>query len=45
MADLKLRDRDAIQTAEGIIFRVFGYNHPQTSYICDAEYANSKIFN
>jgi len=44
MANLKLRDRDAIQTQEGIIFRVFGYNHPKTSYICDAEYANAKIF-
>jgi predicted nucleotidyltransferase len=44
MANLNLRDRDAIQSAEGIIFRVFGYSHPQKSYICDAEYASSKIF-
>jgi predicted nucleotidyltransferase len=44
MANLKLRDRDAIQSAEGIIFRVFGYSHPNDSYICDAEYASSKIF-
>ena len=44
MANLNLRDRDAIQTAEGIIFRVFGYSHPKNSYICDAEYASSKIF-
>ena len=44
MANLKLRDRDAIQTGEGLIFRVFGYSHPEDSYICDAEYANSKIF-
>jgi predicted nucleotidyltransferase len=44
MATLALRDRDAIQTAEGIIFRVFGYSHPKDSYICDAEYASSKIF-
>ena len=44
MANLKLRDRDAIQTSEGIIFRVFGYSHPKESYICDAEYASSKIF-
>ncbi len=44
MADLKLRDRDAIQTEEGLIFRVFGYSHPEGSYICDAEYASSKIF-
>ena len=44
MANLKLRDRDAIQTAEGLIFRVFGYSHPKNAYICDAEYASSKIF-
>jgi predicted nucleotidyltransferase len=44
MAAVKLRDRDAIQTAEGIIFRVFGYSHPKDAYICDAEYASSKIF-
>ena len=41
---LKLRDRDAIETAEGLIFRVFGYSHPPSAYICDAEYASSKIF-
>jgi predicted nucleotidyltransferase len=39
-----LRDRDGIETSEGLIFRVFGYNHPSNSYICDAEYACSKIF-
>jgi len=44
MANVKLRDRDAIQSEEGIIFRVFGYSHPKDSYICDAEYASSKIF-
>jgi predicted nucleotidyltransferase len=44
MATLVLRDRDAIQTAEDIIFRVFGYSHPKEAYICDAEYASSKIF-
>jgi predicted nucleotidyltransferase len=44
MADLRLRDRDAIQTAEDLIFRVFGYSHPKDSYICDAEYASSNIF-
>jgi predicted nucleotidyltransferase len=44
MANLKLRDRDAIQSSEGIIFRVFGYNHPANAYLCDAEYANAKIF-
>jgi predicted nucleotidyltransferase len=39
-----LRDRDAIETAEGLIFRVFGYSQPSGAYICDAEYASSKIF-
>ncbi len=41
---LKLRDRDAIETSEGLIFRVFGYSHPNSAYICDAEYASSRIF-
>lgn len=41
---LKLRDRDAIVTDEGIIFRVYGYFHPPGRYICDAEYAPSEIF-
>jgi predicted nucleotidyltransferase len=45
MANLNLRDRDAIQSAEGIIFRVFGYSHPANAYLCDAEYASAKIFN
>ena len=39
-----LRDRDGIETAEGLIFRVFGYSHPPGAYICDAEYASAKIF-
>ncbi len=42
--NLALRDRDAIETAEGLIFRVFGYSHPSNAYICDAEYASAKIF-
>ena len=41
---LKLRDRDAIETSEGLIFRVFGYSHPPDAYICDAEYASANIF-
>lgn len=45
MASVKLRDRDAVVTEEGLIFRVFGYSHPERSYLCDAEYASSKIFN
>jgi predicted nucleotidyltransferase len=44
LASLNLRDRDAIVTREGLIFRVFGYHHPPNAYICDAEYASSKIF-
>lgn len=44
MAALKLRDRDAIVTGEGLIFRVFGYTHPRDAYICDIEYAPATIF-
>lgn len=44
MAALSLRDRDAIVTKEGLIFRVFGYSHPSNAYICDAEYSSSQIF-
>jgi len=44
LAILRLKDRDAITTKEGLIFRVFGYSHPSNAYICDAEYAPSKIF-
>ena len=44
MASLKLRDRDAVITKEGLIFRVFGYSHPPDAYICDVEYAPSDIF-
>lgn len=44
MADLKLRDRDAIITREGLIFRVFGYAHPPDAFICDAEYAPAELF-
>lgn len=41
---LKLRDRDAIITEDGFIFRVYGYIHPEDSYLCDPEYANPIIF-
>ncbi len=44
MAHLKLRDRDSILTPEGLLFRVFGYSHPPSAYICDAEYASAAIF-
>jgi predicted nucleotidyltransferase len=45
LAALKLRDRDTIVTKEGLIFRVFGYDHPPDAYICDLEYAPKSIFN
>jgi predicted nucleotidyltransferase len=44
LASLELRDRDAIITKEGLIFRVFGYTHPSEGYICDVEYAPAEIF-
>ncbi|MEM2103563.1 MAG: nucleotidyltransferase domain-containing protein [Candidatus Bathyarchaeia archaeon] len=44
MADLKLRDRDAIVTREGLIFRVIGYTHPCEGYISDLEYAPAELF-
>lgn len=44
MATPTLRDRDAIVTKEGLIFRVFGYSHPSNAYICDVEYAPATIF-
>jgi predicted nucleotidyltransferase len=44
LAPLRLRDRDAIITKEGLIFRVFGYSHPQNAFICDAEYASANVF-
>ena len=43
-AAVKLRDRDAIITSMGIIFRVYGYLHPPEGYVCDVEYAPSNIF-
>ena len=44
MAALRLRDRDAIITKEGLSFRVLGYSHPTNAYISDAEYAPAEIF-
>lgn len=44
MPPLKLRDRDAIVTPEGLIFRVYGYTHPPEGYICDLEYAPEAHF-
>jgi predicted nucleotidyltransferase len=41
---LKLRDRDAVESPEGIVFRVYGYDHPPGAYICDVEYAHESIY-
>ena len=41
---MKLRDRDAILTKEGLIFRVYGYLHPRGAYVCDPEYASPDVF-
>lgn len=44
MPNVGLRDRDAIVTREGLIFRVLGYSHPSNAYICDAEYSPAEHF-
>ncbi len=44
MATIRLRDRDAIITADNIIFRVYGYIHPSDAYVCDPEYASATIY-
>jgi predicted nucleotidyltransferase len=44
LATLRLRDRDAAVSEEGIIFRVFGYSHPRNAYVCDVEYAPAQLF-
>lgn len=41
---MKFRDRDAPVSPEGIIFRVFGYDHPKDSAFCDVEYAPESIY-
>lgn len=41
---MRFRDRDAIITKEGIIFRVYGYCHPPASYVCDPEYASAYVY-
>lgn len=43
-SNVKLRDRDAIEVPEGIVFRVYGYDHPPSAYICDAEYAREDVY-
>jgi predicted nucleotidyltransferase len=44
LATPRLRDRDAIITEEGLVFRVFGYSHPADAYVCDIEYAPATVF-
>ena len=44
LTNSKLRDRDAVLTKEGLIFRVYGYLHPPEAIICDPEYASASIF-
>jgi predicted nucleotidyltransferase len=44
LASLRLRDRDAVVTEEGLIFRVYGYSHPPKAYVCDVEYAPASIY-
>ncbi len=41
---MKFRDRDAPISPEGIIFRVFGYDHPHDAAFCDVEYAPESIY-
>ena len=41
---MELRDRDAIITEDGFIFRVYGYIHPEDAYVCDPEYAKPEVF-
>lgn len=43
-SSLRLRDRDAIITENGIIFRVYGYFHPLSAYVCDVEYAPATVY-
>ena len=39
-----LRDRDAVLTNEGLIFRVYGYSHPPNALVCDPEYSPSNLY-
>jgi predicted nucleotidyltransferase len=42
--EFKVRDRDSPVTKEGLIFRVYGYDHPPCSCVCDVEYAPEQIY-
>ena len=41
---MKVRDRDAPVTMEGLIFRVYGYTHPTEGCVCDVEYAPENVY-
>ena len=43
-ASAKLRDRDAIVTSEGIIFRVYGYNHPPNAMCATPNTSGVDVF-
>lgn len=44
MAGLRVRDRDSPISKEGLIFRVYGYDHPKNACVCDLEYAPREIY-
>jgi predicted nucleotidyltransferase len=42
--DIVFRDRDSPITKDGLIFRVYGYDHPNGSCFCDLEYAPDSLY-
>ena len=42
--DMVFRDRDSPITKDGLIFRVYGYDHPGGSCFCDLEYAPASLY-
>jgi predicted nucleotidyltransferase len=42
--NFRVRDRDSPVTKEGLIFRVYGYQHPPKGCVCDVEYAPEEIY-
>lgn len=41
---MRFRDRDAPVTTEGLIFRTYGYDHPEDACFCDLEYAPESVY-
>ena len=41
---MRFRDRDSPISREGLIFRVYGYDHPRDSCFCDLEYAPEEVY-